>query len=267
MVKQVSNSPLVNYTKLSPNHSGTRTQPITRITPHCVVGQLSVETLGNIFQNKARQASCNYGIGSDGRVALIVDESKRSWCSSSSANDQRAVTIECASDAAAPYAFNDIVYNKLVDLCVDICRRNGKTKLLWIADKNTALNYQPASTEMLLTVHRWFANKSCPGDWMFARMGRLATEVTGRLKGGAEELPNISELTEAQCAELWNKLMAPLQDNDASNYSEEARRWATSNGLIAGSGGSNPNYMWQAPITREQFAAVLYRFAQLMGKA
>lgn len=263
----VSNSPLVNYTKLSPNHSGTRTQPITRITPHCVVGQLSVERLGDLFQRASMQASCNYGIGSDGRVALIVDEANRSWCSSSNANDQRAVTIECASDAAAPYAFNDTVYNKLVDLCVDICRRNGKTVLLWIADKNKALNYTPASTEMLLTVHRWFANKSCPGDWMYARMGRLATDVTNKLKEGAEELPNISELTDAQCAELWNKLMAPLRDNDANNYSAVAREWATSNGIIMGSGGATPNYAWQAPMTREQFVTMLYRFAQFIGKA
>ena len=267
MVSQVSNSPLVNYTKLSPNHSGTRTQPITRITPHCVVGQLSVERLGDLFQRASMQASCNYGIGSDGRVALIVDESNRSWCSSSNANDQRAVTIECASDAAAPYAFNDTVYNKLVDLCVDICRRNGKTKLLWIADKNKALNYTPASTEMLLTVHRWFANKSCPGDCMYARMGRLATDVTNKLKEGAEELPNISELTDAQCAELWNRLMAPLRDNDANNYSAVAREWATSNGIIMGSGGTTPNYEWQAPMTREQFVTMLYRFAQFIGKA
>lgn len=263
----VSNSPLVNYTKLSPNHSGTRTQPITRITPHCVVGQLSVERLGDLFQRASMQASCNYGIGSDGRVALIVDEANRSWCSSSNANDQRAVTIECASDAAAPYAFNDTVYNKLVDLCVDICGRNGKTKLLWIADKNKALNYTPASTEMLLTVHRWFANKSCPGDWMYARMGRLATDVTNKLKEGAEELPNISDLTDAQCAELWNKLMAPLRDNDANNYSAVAREWATGNGIIMGSGGATPNYEWQAPMTREQFVTMLYRFAQFIGKA
>ena len=266
-MRQVSNSPLVNYTKLSPNHSGTRTQPITRITPHCVVGQLSVERLGDLFQNTARQASCNYGIGSDGRVALIVDESKRSWCSSSSANDQRAVTIECASDAAAPYAFNDTVYNKLVDLCVDICRRNGKTKLLWIADKNAALNYKPASTEMLLTVHRWFANKSCPGDWMYARMGRLATDVTNKLKGGAEELPNIEDLTEQQCEALWAKITEPFRDNDASNYSSVAREWATCNGIIAGTGGATPNYEWQAPMTREQFVTMLYRFAQFLGKA
>ncbi len=181
----MSNSSLVNYTKLSPNNSGKRTHSIDRITPHCVVGQLSVETLGGLFARSNYQASCNYAIGSDGRVALIVDEGKRSWCSSSNANDQRAVTIECASEKTSPYAFNSTVYNKLVDLCVDICRRNGKNKLIWISDKNAALNYSPKSGEMLLTVHRWFANKSCPGDWLMARMGSLASVVTARLCGAA----------------------------------------------------------------------------------
>ena len=177
----MSNSKLVSYTKLSPNNSGRRTHAIDRITPHCVVGQLSVETLGSLFARSSYQASCNYAIGSDGRVALIVDEGQRSWCSSSNANDQRAVTIECASDKTSPYAFNTTVYNKLVDLCVDICRRNGKTRLLWISDKAKALAYEPKSGEMLLTVHRWFASKSCPGPWMMDRMGDLAAKVTARL--------------------------------------------------------------------------------------
>lgn len=177
----MSNSGLVNYTKLSPCNSGTRTHAIDRITPHCVVGQSSVEALGTLFQNYSRQTSSNYGIGSDGRVGLYVDESKRSWCSSSSANDQRAITIECASDTKAPYAMNTAVYNKLVDLCTDICKRNGKKKLIWINDKTKALNYAPKSDEMLITVHRWFANKACPGDWLFSRLGDLAKTVTDRL--------------------------------------------------------------------------------------
>lgn len=179
----MGNSSLVSYTKLSPNHSGQRTMKIDRITPHCVVGQCTVETLGNIFAPESRQASSNYGIGVDGRVGMYVEEKNRSWCSSSSANDQRAVTIECASDTEAPYAFKDVVYNKLIDLCVDICKRNGKTKLLWLGDKTKTLNYTPASNEMVLTVHRWFANKSCPGDWMYARMGDLAEKVTAKLGG------------------------------------------------------------------------------------
>ena len=174
---------MIDYTKLSPNHSGLRTHAIDRITPHCVVGQLSVEALGNTFLPKVRQASCNYAIGSDGRVAMIVEEKNRSWCSSSRENDQRAVTIECASDSHPPYAFNAVVYQKLIDLCVDICRRYEKKKLLWLEDKARTLSYNPAPDEMVLTVHRWFANKSCPGDWLFSRMGELATKVTDQLSG------------------------------------------------------------------------------------
>lgn len=182
-----TNSSLVSYTKLSPNHSGQRTHAIDRITPHCVVGQCSVETLGSIFLPTSRQASCNYGIGVDGRVGMYVEEKNRSWCSSSSANDQRAVTIECASDTAEPYAFKDVVYQKLITLCTDICKRNGKKKLLWLGDKDKTLSYEPKSDEMVLTVHRWFANKSCPGSWMYARMGDLAAKVTAQLGGGASE--------------------------------------------------------------------------------
>ena len=176
-----TNSPMVSYTKLSPNHSGQRTHSIDRITPHCVVGQCSVETLGNIFYPTSRQASCNYGIGPDGRVGMYVEEKNRSWCSSSAANDQRAITIEYASDSTEPYAFKDIVYRTLIKLCVDICKRNGKTKLLWLGDKTKTLNYSPKSNEMVLTVHRWFANKSCPGNWMYSRMGDLAEKVTAAL--------------------------------------------------------------------------------------
>lgn len=178
-----TNSPMVSYTKLSPNHSGQRTHSIDRITPHCVVGQCSVETLGNIFLPVSRQASSNYGIGPDGRVGMYVEEKNRSWCSSSNANDQRAVTIECASDTTEPYAFRDVVYQTLIKLCVDICKRNGKTKLLWLGDKTKTLSYTPKPDEMVLTVHRWFANKSCPGNWMYARMGDLAKKVTAALGG------------------------------------------------------------------------------------
>lgn len=190
----MSNSKLVNYTKLSPNHSGTRTHSIDRITPHCVVGQCSVETLGNIFMNANREASCNYGIGADGRVLLCVDEGNRSWCSSSNSNDQRAVTIECASETYHPYEMNSNVYNSLVKLCVDICKRNGKKKLLWFNDKNKALNYSPKSDEMLITVHRWFDNKACPGDWLYNRLGDLARRVTEKL-GGSEVKPKKPTIT------------------------------------------------------------------------
>lgn len=176
-----TNSSLVSYTKLSPNHSGKRTHSIDRITPHCVVGQLSAESICGCFTSTSRQASCNYGIGTDGRVSLCVEEKNRSWCSSSNANDQRAVTIECASDMKAPYAMNSKVYESLIRLCTDICKRNGKKKLLWLGSKSKALNYSPKSDEMVLTVHRWFANKSCPGDWLYSRLDDLAKKVTANL--------------------------------------------------------------------------------------
>ena len=180
-----TNSPLVVCKKLSPNHSGQRTHSIDRITPHCVVGQCTAEGLGEWFMNTGIQASSNYGIDRDGRVALYVEEKNRSWCSSSNANDQRAITIECASDTTEPYAFRDVVYQTLIKLCIDICKRNGKNKLIWFGDKDKTLNYEPKSGEMVLTVHRWFANKSCPGNWMYARMGDLANKVTAQLGGGS----------------------------------------------------------------------------------
>lgn len=183
----MSNSSLVSYTLLSPNHSGKRTHSIDRITPHCVVGQLSAASICGCFTSPDREASCNYGIGKDGQISLCVDEGNRSWCSSSNANDQRAVTIECASDKTAPYAMTDAVYAALIDLCTDICKRNGKSKLLWFGDKNKTLSYEPKADEMIITVHRWFANKSCPGDWLYNRLGDLAAKVTSRLGGGSQQ--------------------------------------------------------------------------------
>lgn len=186
-VKSMSNSSLVAYTALSPNHSGERTHSIDRITPHCVVGQLSAESICGCFTSASRKASCNYGIGADGKIALCVEEKNRSWCSSDRDNDQRAVTIECASDKSEPYTMNSAVYDSLINLCVDICKRNGKSKLLWFGDKNKTLAYAPKTDEMVLTVHRWFANKSCPGNWLYERLGDLATQVTNRLGGAVEQ--------------------------------------------------------------------------------
>lgn len=183
-----TNSSMVDYTRLSPNHSGQRTRAIDRISPHCVVGQCTAEGLGDWFAKSSTQASSNYGIDRNGRVGLYVEEKNRSWCTSSNANDQRAVTIEYASDTKEPYTMNSAVYATLIKLCTDICRRNGKSKLLWFADKDKTLAYSPAADEMVITVHRWFANKSCPGNWLYSRLGDLADKVTAAL-GGATEQP------------------------------------------------------------------------------
>ena len=175
----MSNSPLVSYTFISPCRSIPRERKIDTITVHCVVGQLSVEGICGCFRNSAVGASCNYAIGTDGRIGLCVEEKDRSWCSSSPANDSRAVTIECASDTTHPYAINDRVYKSLINLCVDICQRNGIRELKWKADKS--LIGQPDKQNM--TVHRWFANKACPGDYIYNRLGQIASEVNTRLRG------------------------------------------------------------------------------------
>lgn len=259
----MSNSPLVSYTKLSPNHSGQRKHAIDRITPHCVVGQCSVETLGNVFLPASRQASCNYGIGVDGRIGMYVEEKNRSWCSSSNANDQRAVTIECASDTTEPYAFKDVVYQTLIKLCIDICKRNGKTKLLWLGDKGTTLAYTPAPDEMVLTVHRWFANKSCPGNWLYSRLGDLAEKVTAGLSSNTDKEDDDMDIEKFK--ELWREMRKELQDNDASAYSEAARKWAVESGIVQGGSSGEFNGMWEDMMTREQLVTVLYRFAQKYG--
>lgn len=230
-----TNSPLVSYTQLSPNHSGLRTQLIDRITPHCVVGQLSAQAIAGLFKSTSRQASCNYGIGTNGDVALIVEEKNRSWCTSSNSNDQRAVTIECASDKTHPYTMNNTVYARLVDLCTDICQRNGKKKLLWFADKNKSLNYEPKADEMVITVHRWYANKSCPGDWLYNRLGDLAAEVTARLNPKPAEVPEAPAASQKlSVEEVAKKVIAGNYGNgeerkkkleaEGYNYSEVQNR-------------------------------------------
>ena len=211
-----TNSSLVEYTKISPNQSGTRNHSIDRISPHCVVGQCTIESLGSWFALSSTQASSNYGIGKDGKIGLFVPESNRSWCTSSAANDNRAVTIECASDTYAPYAMTDAVYQSLIKLCTDICRRNGKKKLLWISDKSKALSYTPAADEMVITLHRWMAAKSCPGDWLVSRLGDLALKVTTAL-GGSDPAPAPSP-TPAADPDGFIKKIAPIVQKIAPKY-------------------------------------------------
>lgn len=176
-----SNSPLVTYTKISPNRTSPRNHAIDTLTVHCFVGQVTAKRGCEVFQNHSRQASCNYVVGHDGSIGLCVEEKDRSWCSSNRANDMRAITFEVASDTKSPYAVTDKALNALIDLIVDICKRNGKTKVLWFADKNKTLAYNPKSNEMVMTVHRWFVAKACPGDYLYERHGYIADEVNKRL--------------------------------------------------------------------------------------
>ena len=187
-----TNSSLVTCTNISPNKNSPRNHTIDRFTPHVFVGQVTAKRGLEVFLPTARQASCNYVIGYDGAIGLCVDEKDRSWCSSSAENDHRAITVEIASDTFNPYAITDAAYNALIDLAVDVCKRNGKTKLLWFGDKNKSLTYEPKTNEMVITCHRWFAAKACPGDYVYSRLGQIADEVNKRLGTTSSQTPSSS---------------------------------------------------------------------------
>lgn len=174
----MSNSPLVSYTKISPNKTSPRNHAIDTITIHCVVGQCSVETLGNVFAPTSRQASSNYGVGYDGKIGMYVEEKDRSWCTSSAANDNRAITIEVASDTSEPYAVRDAAYNALIELVADICKRNSIKKLVWSTNKTDRMNHANGCN---MTVHRDYANKSCPGTYLYERHADIAAKVNAKL--------------------------------------------------------------------------------------
>ena len=178
MIMAFTNSSLVSYTKISPNKTPNRSHAIDTITIHCVVGQCSVQTLGDIFAPTSRQASSNYGVGYDGKIGMYVEEKDRSWCSSNAENDHRAVTIEVASDNTEPYAVNGKAYAAMLDLVTDICKRNGIKKLVWSTSKNDRVNHLNGCN---MTVHRDYANKSCPGTYLYERHAQIAAEVNRRL--------------------------------------------------------------------------------------
>ena len=179
-----TNSPLVSYTKISPNRTPNRNHAIDTITIHCVVGQCSVETLGNVFAPSSRQASSNYGVGYDGKIGMYCEEKDRSWCTSSASNDHRAITIEVASDTTHPYAVKDVAYEALIKLVADICKRNGIKKLVWSTNKEDRVNHKNGCN---MTVHRDYANKPCPGEYLYSRHSDIANRVNALLS--AENAP------------------------------------------------------------------------------
>lgn len=249
----MSNSPLVTYTKLSPNHSGRRNHVIDTVSVHCMAGNASVETCGALFADPSRKASSNYGIGSDGRIALYVDEANRSWCTSSASNDNRAVTIEVANNGGAPdWPVSDKAYAALLDLVTDICKRNGIKKLLWKGDKSLIGQVNKQN----MTVHRWFAAKACPGDYLYNRHGQIAAEVNKRLEGEEEVdiAKLISEMTNEQAYQLMQKAELHAKTLDEPAWSKNEGHWAkaTKAGIVDG---SSP----ERPMKRDEVIAVLGR--------
>lgn len=224
----MSNSPLVDYTRISPNKNSPRNHKIDTITIHCVVGQCTVETLGNIFAPTSRQASSNYGVGTDGKIGMYVEEKDRSWCSSNAANDNRAVTIEVASDTKHPYAVNDRAFAALLDLVTDICKRNGIKKLVWSTKKADRVNHKNGCN---MTVHRDYANKSCPGDYLYNRHGEIAAEANRRL-GVADTAPDAGA---AQGVTVYTVKKGDTLSQIAAKYGTTYQAIAAYNGI------KNPN--------------------------
>lgn len=224
----MSNSPLVDYTRISPNKNSPRNHKIDTITIHFVVGQCTAETLGNIFAPTSRQASSNYGVGTDGKIGMYVEEKDRSWCSSNAANDNRAVTIEVASDTKHPYAVNDRAFAALLDLVTDICKRNGIKKLVWSTKKADRVNHKNGCN---MTVHRDYANKSCPGDYLYNRHGEIAAEVNRRL-GVADTAPDAGA---AQGVTVYTVKKGDTLSQIAAKYGTTYQAIAAYNGI------KNPN--------------------------
>lgn len=177
----MSNSALAKVRIISPNKNSPRSKKIDCIAIHCMAGNMSAESCGYLFQSPSKQASSNYGIGSDGTIGVYVDEGDRSWCTSDSI-DEQAVTIEVANTSDyEPFPVSQKAYASLLNLVTDICRRNGIKKLKWLNNKQYGLEHRTDLQNMV--VHRWYAAKSCPGTYLFNVMGNIASEVNRRLDG------------------------------------------------------------------------------------
>lgn len=206
-----TNSPLVSYTRISPYSSGRDGHKIDTITIHCFVGQVTAKRGCEVFQQKN---SCNYVVGYDGSIGLVVEEKDRSWCTSNRANDARAVTIEVACASYHPYEVTSKAYAALLDLVTDICRRNGINKLVWSTNKADRIGHRNGCN---MTVHRDYENKACPGQWLYERHGQIAAEVNKRL-------------TEDEEMERWKTI------NDVpAGYREMAQRYIAA-GALKGKG-------------------------------
>lgn len=247
-----SNSSLVSYTNLTKKKTTNRNQPITRITPHCFVGQVSAKRGCDYFAETDRQASCNYVIGYDGQIGLSVEEKDRSWCSSSSANDNRAITFEIASDTVHPYKITDAALNACIELCIDICKRYGKKRLVWISDKPKALAYKVKNDELLITIHKWFAaNKACPGAYIISKLPYIVETVNNELNGVE------NTMTETELKSFIEKTVREMgAGQPASTWAAPLVEEAKSMGITDG---SNP----QGLATRQEVAIMAMRAAQI----
>ena len=245
----MGNSSLVTCTRISPNRTSPRNHKIDTITIHCTAGQCTAQQLLNMNHittySTSKGASCNYVVGKDGSIGLCVPESDRSWCSSSSSNDHRAITIEVSSDATHPYAVTSAAYSALIDLLVDICQRNHIPELKWKGDKSLI----GQTDKQNMTVHRWFAAKACPGDWLYQRHGQIAAEVNQRLKGEVD-------MTKEEVKALVLEVLAEVEANRAA---KPASDWAVQSQVCsrAAQAGFTDGTRPRSYVTREEVNTML----------
>lgn len=256
----MSNSSLATYKRITKNKTTMSNKKINRISIHCFVGQVTAKRGVDFFATTDRQSSCNYVVGYDGSIGLSVEEKDRSWCTSSAENDNQAITIEVSSESVHPYKITDAAYEALLNLVEDICKRNNKTKVIWNSDKTQALAYKPMENEIVLTVHRWYANKACPGEYLFNKHGKIAAVVTERLNSNpANQEEEEEEMTQEQFNKMMDNYLAALNDKPAT-FEQDALIWAQENGLMMGD--EKGRLMPKRFLTRGEFATVLKRYEE-----
>lgn len=234
----MSNSPLIDLVMISPNSTNPRNHAIDTITIHHTAGVVDAQTIGEIFQPVERNASCNYGVGCDGKIVLVVDEANRSWCSADRDNDNRAITLEVSnSSTGGEWPVSDMVLSKVIQLCADICQRNGIAKLRFTGDLTGNM-----------TLHKWFDNTECPGPYLESKMPYIAQEVN-KILGAQEDTSDAKKIWDYFMTKIGNAygvagLMGNLEaesgfhcdrvqgDIPYSNYSQQYT-WEVDNGLIS----------------------------------
>lgn len=248
-------SPLVDFTDLSPNYND-RTQEIIYNIPHCTAVMITAKRIGEIFEKPSRNASCNYGLGCDGKIVGVVPENKRSWCTSSQWVDQRGITFEIASENTAPYKMSEAAFENWKKLSVDIMIRYGKTKLIYIPDKEKAKAYKPAKNEMVIMLHRWFASKACPGEWLVQRLPEAVADINARVAAALQTTDANAEEYTVKKGDILSKIGAL--------YGFTADELAAYNGI------ANPNKIYPGQVIkippREKEALTPARAADILQK-
>ena len=241
----MSDSKLATYILISPNCHHPRNHKIDTITIHHMAGNLTVETCGKIFQNTAREASSNYGIGTDGRIGLYVHEADRAWTSGSPSNDNRAITIEVANDSGEPdWHVSNKAMCSLIDLCEDICRRNGIEKMVWSNSKDDRIHHRNGCN---MTVHKDFQATACPGPYLYGKMGWIADRVNERLQGE-------DEVTYEQWKEYAERYEKERATKPVDQWAQPMVDWAKKNGIMVGD--ASGEFRGQDPVRREEAAGI-----------